>query len=87
MMQRSSLQERMSSCVSVMHGCDIQSLAGGRLQVQWIPQLAGIQQLFSRAPTAASLWVHLLAINMFAARWIMFDGARLFNLPSAIAAA
>ncbi len=47
------------------------------MQVQWIPQLTGIQQLFSRVPTAASLWVHLLAINMFAARWIMFDGEQL----------
>jgi Domain of unknown function (DUF4281) len=44
---------------------------------QWIPKLAGISQLFSRHATAASLWVHLLAINMFAARWIMFDGAQL----------
>ena len=50
---------------------------GGRLTPQWIPKLAGISQLFSRHATAASLWVHLLAINMFAARWIMFDGAKL----------
>ena len=32
-------------------------------------------------PTAASLWVHLLFINLFAARWIMFDGERLQPSP------
>lgn len=50
---------------------------GGRLAVQFVPKLEGIVHLFSRMPTAASLWVHLLFINLFAARWIMFDGERL----------
>lgn len=44
------------------------------MKVQFVPELAGIVQLFSRVPTAASLWLHLLSINLFAARWIMFDG-------------
>ncbi len=42
--------------------------------MQFVPQLVGIVRLFSRVPTAASLWLHLLSINLFAARWIMFDG-------------
>ena len=58
-----------------MQGHQAVRCAGGRLTPQWIPKLTGISQLFSRHATAASLWVHLLAINMFAARWIMFDGA------------
>lgn len=31
--------------------------------------------LFSRGVTAASLWVHLLAINLFSARTILREGA------------
>lgn len=31
--------------------------------------------LFSRGVTAASLWVHLLAINLFSARTTLRDGA------------
>lgn len=60
----------------MMPGSLADGFAGGKLTPQWIPKLAGISQLFSRHATAASLWVHLLAINMFAARWIMFDGLR-----------
>lgn len=44
------------------------------MSVQFVPKLEGIVQLFSRNVTAASLWIHLLSINLFAARWIMFDG-------------
>lgn len=31
--------------------------------------------LFSRVVTAASLWVHLLAINLFSARTILQEGS------------
>jgi len=41
---------------------------------QFFPKLAGVATLFSRVPTAASLWIHLLAIDVFAARAIVLDG-------------
>ena len=39
-----------------------------------MPSLAGICTLFSRWLTAASLWVHLLAVNLFAARELYLEG-------------
>ena len=48
--------------------------AGGKLAPQFFPSLEGIVQLFSRPATAASLWIHLLCINLFAARWAYQDG-------------
>lgn len=39
-----------------------------------MPSLAGICTLFSRWLTAASLWVHLLAVNLFAAREMYLEG-------------
>ena len=44
------------------------------MNVQFVPELDGVVSLFSRAATAASLYVHLLCINLFTARWLMFDG-------------
>mmetsp|Transcript_85 Transcript_85/g.265 ORF Transcript_85/g.265 Transcript_85/m.265 type:complete len:255 (-) Transcript_85:56-820(-) len=41
---------------------------------QFFPELSGISTLFSRAVTAASLWVHLLTINLFTARHVFLDG-------------
>jgi Domain of unknown function (DUF4281) len=46
----------------------------GGFNPQFFPSLAGIVTLFSRVATAASLWVHILAINVFAAREIFLDG-------------
>ncbi|KAH7620991.1 putative Protein MAO HUZI 4, chloroplastic [Nannochloris sp. 'desiccata'] len=46
----------------------------GGFNPQFFPSLAGIVTLFSRVATAASLWVHILAINVFAAREIYLDG-------------
>jgi len=46
----------------------------GGFKPQFFPSLAGIVTLFSRVATAASLWVHILAINLFAAREIYLDG-------------
>ena len=40
-------------------------IAGG-FKPQFLPALDGISTLFSRLTTAASLWVHLVAINLFA---------------------
>lgn len=48
---------------------------------QFFPELRGIMALFSRVPTAASLWVHLLAINLFAARKSYLEGLN-HNVPS-----
>lgn len=48
-------------------------LSGG-FSPQFFPSLAGIGQLFARLVTSASLWVHLLAINLFAARQVYLDG-------------
>ncbi|EIE24380.1 hypothetical protein COCSUDRAFT_83684 [Coccomyxa subellipsoidea C-169] len=41
---------------------------------QFFPKLEGIMGLFSRTITAASLWVHLLSINLYAARTAYLQG-------------
>lgn len=46
----------------------------GGFNPQFFPSLSGIVTLFSRVPTAASLWVHLLAVDLFAARHIYLEG-------------
>jgi len=73
----------------MMPGSLAEGFEGGRMSVQFVPKLEGIVQLFSRNVTAASLWIHLLSINLFAARWIMFDGLRqrIFTLHSILIAA
>lgn len=47
--------------------------AGG-FRPQFLPSLSGISLLFSRTVTTASLWVHILAINLFAARAAYLQG-------------
>ena len=49
-------------------------LAAGKFNPQFFPKLEGIQFLFSQTITAASLWVHLLSINLFAARTAYLQG-------------
>ncbi|CAI7748313.1 unnamed protein product [Closterium sp. NIES-53] len=34
----------------------------------WLPELAGITQMFASTLTVASAWIHLLAVDLFAAR-------------------
>lgn len=41
---------------------------------QFIPKLEGISTLFSRLTTAASVWVHILIINLFMARQSYLEG-------------
>lgn len=41
---------------------------------QFFPNINGIATLFSRTITAASLWVHILCINVFAANTLMWNG-------------
>lgn len=48
--------------------------AAGGFNPQFMPSLPGICTLFSRWLTAASLWVHLLAVNLFAARDMYLQG-------------
>nr|XP_016446654.1 PREDICTED: protein ABA DEFICIENT 4, chloroplastic-like isoform X1 [Nicotiana tabacum] len=40
----------------------------------WLPELCGIAEMFSRVMTLASAWIHLLAVDLFAARQIYHDG-------------
>ncbi|WOH00294.1 hypothetical protein DCAR_0519653 [Daucus carota subsp. sativus] len=40
----------------------------------WLPELSGIAKMFSSELTLASAWIHLLAVDLFAARQIFQDG-------------
>ncbi|KAL8476619.1 hypothetical protein ACS0TY_029062 [Phlomoides rotata] len=40
----------------------------------WLPELPGIAKMFSNEMTLASAWIHLLAVDLFAARQVYFDG-------------
>jgi len=52
---------------TIMPGSLAAGLAGG-FRPQFFPALGGVAALFARPATAASLWAHLLAVNLFAAR-------------------
>ncbi|KAH9739354.1 protein ABA DEFICIENT 4 [Citrus sinensis] len=40
----------------------------------WLPELPGIAKMFSSEITLASAWIHLLAVDLFAARHVFHDG-------------
>ncbi|KAL3637805.1 Protein MAO HUZI 4, chloroplastic [Castilleja foliolosa] len=40
----------------------------------WLPELSGISKMFSSEMTLASAWIHLLAVDLFAARQVYHDG-------------
>ncbi|XP_034923923.1 protein ABA DEFICIENT 4, chloroplastic isoform X1 [Populus alba] len=40
----------------------------------WLPELPGIAKMFSSEMTLASAWIHLLAVDLFAARQVFNDG-------------
>ncbi|XP_010265113.1 PREDICTED: protein ABA DEFICIENT 4, chloroplastic-like [Nelumbo nucifera] len=40
----------------------------------WLPELSGIAKMFSSEMTLASAWIHLLAVDLFAARQVYLDG-------------
>ncbi|XP_068643104.1 protein ABA DEFICIENT 4, chloroplastic-like isoform X2 [Aristolochia californica] len=40
----------------------------------WLPELQGIAKMFSNEMTLASAWIHLLAVDLFAARQVYHDG-------------
>lgn len=52
----------------------LQAGLAGSFNPQFFPKLEGIQFLFSQTVTAASLWVHLLSINLFTARTAYLQG-------------
>ena len=56
----------------------------GGFKPQFFPNLQGIMRLFSRPITAASLLVHLLSINLFAARSLYLAGAQALCCKSVI---
>mmetsp|Transcript_46489 Transcript_46489/g.88771 ORF Transcript_46489/g.88771 Transcript_46489/m.88771 type:complete len:231 (-) Transcript_46489:308-1000(-) len=47
----------------------------------FLPQLTGIATLFSRAPTVASAWIHLLCVDLYAAIQVYQDSVK-HQLPS-----
>lgn len=42
----------------------------------WLPELPGIARMFSNEMTLASAWIHLLVVDLFAARQIFHDGLK-----------
>ncbi|XP_062199460.1 protein MAO HUZI 4, chloroplastic-like [Phragmites australis] len=42
----------------------------------WLPELAGIVRMFASEMTVASAWIHLLAVDLFAARQVYQDGIK-----------
>lgn len=40
----------------------------------WMPELSGMLKMFSNEMTLASAWIHLLAVDLFAARQVYCDG-------------
>ncbi|PWZ11501.1 Protein MAO HUZI 4, chloroplastic [Zea mays] len=42
----------------------------------WLPELPGIVRMFASEMTVASAWIHLLAVDLFAARQVYHDGVK-----------
>ncbi|OQU86410.1 hypothetical protein SORBI_3003G087100 [Sorghum bicolor] len=42
----------------------------------WLPELPGIVRMFASEMTVASAWIHLLAVDLFAARQVYHDGLK-----------
>ncbi|KAG5227163.1 protein ABA DEFICIENT [Salix suchowensis] len=40
----------------------------------WLPELSGMAKMFSSEMTLASAWIHLLTVDLFAARQVFDDG-------------
>ncbi|XP_022148183.1 protein ABA DEFICIENT 4, chloroplastic [Momordica charantia] len=40
----------------------------------WLPELPGMSKMFSSEMTLASAWIHLLVVDLFAARQVFHDG-------------
>ncbi|KAL3137037.1 hypothetical protein ABBQ32_006624 [Trebouxia sp. C0010 RCD-2024] len=68
------LQSWTPDTVQLIMPGSLQAGLAGKFSPQFFPKLVGIQLLFSKTITAASLWVHLLSINLFAARTAYIQG-------------
>lgn len=42
----------------------------------WLPELPAVAKMFSNDLTLASVWIHLLTVDLFAARQIFYDGLK-----------
>ncbi|KAJ0962717.1 hypothetical protein J5N97_027839 [Dioscorea zingiberensis] len=42
----------------------------------WLPELPAIARMFSNEMTVSSAWIHLLAVDLFAARQVFHDGLK-----------
>ncbi|XP_051115427.1 protein ABA DEFICIENT 4, chloroplastic-like [Andrographis paniculata] len=42
----------------------------------WLPELSSISKMFSSQMTLSSAWIHLLIVDLFAARQVYFEGLR-----------
>lgn len=42
----------------------------------WLPELPGIARMFANEMTLASAWIHLLTVDLFAARQVFHDGLK-----------
>lgn len=42
----------------------------------WLPELSGMAKMFSNEMTMASAWIHLLTVDLFAARQVYSDGVQ-----------
>nr|CAD1838441.1 unnamed protein product [Ananas comosus var. bracteatus] len=42
----------------------------------WLPELPSIARMFTNEMTVASAWIHLLAVDLFAARQVFHDGLK-----------
>ncbi|KAM0911030.1 hypothetical protein ACQ4PT_013775 [Festuca glaucescens] len=42
----------------------------------WLPELPGIVRMFASEMTVASAWIHLLVVDLFAARQVYHDGIK-----------
>ncbi|XP_008807096.1 protein MAO HUZI 4, chloroplastic-like isoform X2 [Phoenix dactylifera] len=42
----------------------------------WLPELPSIAKMFTNEMTLASAWIHLLAVDLFAARQVFHDGLK-----------
>ena len=58
----------------------------GGFRPQFFPSVNGVSRLFAREMTAASLWVHILAVNVASARWmwLQYFAGRLSRLACVV---
>ncbi|THU60873.1 hypothetical protein C4D60_Mb07t17320 [Musa balbisiana] len=50
----------------------------------WLPELAGIAKMFTNELTVASAWIHLLAVDLFAARSYLKPLSSFFEFVTAV---